>query len=138
MMELGATVCLPQAPRCAECPVFVWCRTRAAGVSRDSSVRHKRPIAYRLAVRDRSVFLVQRESHKTLMPGMWELPQTRLNAGAPLLRLRHAITHTDYQVSVYAARTASTRGGRWVKLAHAERLPLTGLTQKILRRSNLI
>jgi A/G-specific adenine glycosylase len=138
MMELGATLCLPQAPRCAECPVFVWCRTRAAGASRATSLRRKQPIAYRLAVRHRSVFLIQREDHKSLMPGLWELPQARLSAGTPLLRLRHAITNTDYQVSVYPARTASARGGRWVKLAVVERLPLTGLTQKILRRANLI
>ena len=138
MMELGATVCLPQAPRCAECPVFVWCRTRAAGAARATSIRRKQPIAYRLAVRDHSVLLVQRESRKTLMPGMWELPQTRRTADAPLLRLRHAITNTDYQVSVYPAKTASASAGRWVKLAEVERLPLTGLTHKILRRSNLI
>jgi len=138
MMELGATLCLPQAPRCAQCPVFAWCRTRAAGASSTPSRRRKQPIAYRLAVREQSVFLVRRADHKSLMPGLWELPQTPLGTAPPLLRLRHAITNTDYQVSVYAAKTGSTPAGRWVKLAEVERLPLTGLTQKILRRSNLI
>ena len=138
MMELGATVCLPQAPLCNRCPVFAWCRTRGAGAARRRSCRRKKPIAYRLAVRDHAVFLVRREDHKSLMPGMWELPQTRTDAGAPTLRLRHAITNTDYQVSVYGAKTANGSAGRWVGLAEVERLPLTGLTQKILRRSNLI
>ncbi|MGA9210042.1 MAG: A/G-specific adenine glycosylase [Terriglobales bacterium] len=138
MMELGATVCLPKAPLCSECPVFAWCRTRGAGRSRGASPRLKKPIAYRLAVRNQTVFVVQREDHKSLMPGMWELPQTRLGAGVPALRLQHAITSTDYQVSVYPARTASGPQGRWVKLDEVERLPLTGLTQKILRRVKLI
>jgi A/G-specific adenine glycosylase len=31
MMELGATVCRPRAPRCGECPVGDGCATRAAG-----------------------------------------------------------------------------------------------------------
>jgi A/G-specific adenine glycosylase len=31
MMELGATVCRPRAPGCAECPVRPGCATRAAG-----------------------------------------------------------------------------------------------------------
>jgi A/G-specific adenine glycosylase len=31
MMELGATVCRPRAPRCGECPVRDGCATRAAG-----------------------------------------------------------------------------------------------------------
>jgi len=138
MMELGATLCLPQAPLCAECPVFAWCRTRAAGASPLPLLRRKKPIAYRLAVRDQKVLLVQREDHKSVMPGFWELPQTRTSIGTPLLRLRHAITNTDYQVSVYHSRSVPGRAGRWVKLAEVERLPLTGLAQKILRRSNLI
>ena len=138
MMELGATVCLPKAPLCAECPVFPWCRTRGADAARGQSLRRKKPIAYRLALRNQSVFLVRRGSHESLMPGMWELPPTRPRAGAPMLLLRHAITNTDYQVSVYRARSANGSRGRWVKLAEVERLPLTGLTQKILRRSNLI
>jgi A/G-specific adenine glycosylase len=138
MMELGATVCLPQSPLCNQCPVFAWCRTRGAGASRRRSIRQKKPIAYRLAVRDHAVFLVRREDHKSLMPGMWELPQTRPDAGVPILRLRHAITNTDYQVSVYPAKRANGLAGRWVKLGEVERLPLTGLTQKILRRSSLI
>ena len=138
MMEVGATICLPKAPLCVECPVFAWCRTRGAGTSRARSLRRKKPIAYRLAVRNQRVFLVQRGNHKSLMPGMWELPQMRSPAGAPALRLRHAITSTDYQVSVFRAKAANGVAGRWVKLAEVERLPLTGLTRKILRRSNLI
>jgi len=138
MMELGATVCLPKAPLCAKCPALAWCQTRGTGPSRGSLLRRKKAIAYRLAIRSRNVFLVQRESHTSLMPGMWELPQTRHGAGKLILRLRHAITNTDYDVSVYLARTANGARGRWANLDKVERLPLTGLTQKILRRSNLI
>ncbi|HYN16167.1 MAG TPA: A/G-specific adenine glycosylase, partial [Terriglobales bacterium] len=76
MMELGATVCLPKAPRCSECPVFAWCRTRGAGAPRAPLLRCKKPVAYRLAVRNQTVFLVRRGNHKSLMPGMWELPRT--------------------------------------------------------------
>lgn len=31
LMELGATVCLPRAPRCGVCPVAEMCKARAAG-----------------------------------------------------------------------------------------------------------
>ena len=138
MMELGAMVCVPKSPLCSQCPLFTWCRTRGVGKSRAGSPRHRKRIAYRLPVRGQAVFLVRRADHKSLMPGMWELPQTRPGAGEPILRLRHAITNTDYQVSVYGAKTVNRSAGRWVKLADVERLPLTGLTQKILRQSNLI
>lgn len=33
MMELGATVCTPVAPRCRACPVARWCRARALGLT---------------------------------------------------------------------------------------------------------
>jgi len=138
MMELGATVCLPKAPLCGQCPVFSWCRTRGVGTSRARSLRRKRSIAYRLIIRNRTIFLIRRGDHKSLMPGMWELPQMRPVAGVPALRLRHAITNTDYQVSVYRTSAANGVAGRWVRLAAVERLPLTGLTLKILRRASLI
>ena len=138
MMELGATVCLPKAPLCHECPVFAWCRTRGAGKSRATSSRRRKLVAYRLAVRNQTVFLVRREDHKSLMPGMWELPQMQPRPGAPTLRLRHAITNTDYDVSVYLAKTADGARGRWISLAQVGRLPLTGLTQKILRQLSFI
>src|SRR6266850_4724238 len=32
MMELGATVCTPKAPRCLECPAQDWCRARQLGI----------------------------------------------------------------------------------------------------------
>jgi A/G-specific adenine glycosylase len=138
MMELGATVCLPKAPLCSECPVFAWCSTRGAGASHEPSLRRKKSVAYRLAVRNKNVFLVRRENHKSLMPGMWELPRAWPCAEAPILQLRHSITNTDYQVSVYGGKAANGSRGRWVRLSEVERLPLTGLTQKILRRSKLI
>jgi A/G-specific adenine glycosylase len=32
MMELGAMLCTPRAPRCTECPVSRWCLARAQGI----------------------------------------------------------------------------------------------------------
>ncbi len=44
MMELGATVCTPITPRCAECPVAAFCRARKLGIESDLPVkRRKRP-----------------------------------------------------------------------------------------------
>ena len=81
MMELGATVCLPRQPKCSICPVSVLCAT---GKNPDlhkepqakTMVRQKRrDICYALDHRDRSIFLVRRPKHASLMPGMWELPE---------------------------------------------------------------
>jgi A/G-specific adenine glycosylase len=139
MMELGATICLPRSPLCSQCPVFACCRTKGAEKSRSATPRRKQEIAYELALRQHSVFLVQRSKQESRMAGMWELPEANgTRSGALLMRLRHAITNTDYEVSVYRGNISFRWPGRWVKLCRLQRLPLTGLTQKILRRAALI
>jgi hypothetical protein len=50
-----------------------------------------------------------------------------------LLKLRHSITTTDYTVFVHAGNNKKRRAERWVPLRSVYRLPLTGLTRKIIR-----
>ncbi|HKW76895.1 MAG TPA: A/G-specific adenine glycosylase [Terriglobales bacterium] len=135
IMELGATVCLPSGnPRCSACPVGALCSWR--GTRRQSTVvfRRKAELKYRL-VRGRDMILLRRRpSSSSLMPSMWELPETTASMKTkPLLKLRHSITHTNYRVLVFAGRGSGLKGAKWVSLRDADRLPLTGLTRKILR-----
>jgi A/G-specific adenine glycosylase len=97
--------------------------------------RRKAVLQYALARRNGSVLLQQRDRESSLMPGMWELPEITPGKRneTPLLTLRHSITTTDYSVLVFASAAATT-AGRWVPAHSAERLPLTGLTRKILRK----
>jgi A/G-specific adenine glycosylase len=132
MMELGATICVPKVPDCLSCPVFEFCATRGVGEVRVREVRRKREIHYSLNSRGRSVFLVQRAPHESLMPGMWELPQVEPNGREAWLTVRHSITVTDYTVRV-SKESAHDHEGRWVTKAKVESLALTGLTRKILR-----
>ncbi len=89
MMELGATVCTPRAPRCLTCPVVGLCATRGEMAGRAKAARQKkREIHYALALRsengrDGAVFLVQRPRDARLMAGMWELPEIPPGAKAP-------------------------------------------------------
>ena len=145
MMELGATVCLPATPRCNRCPVFVWCETRGATPGEAPLLRSKRKqVFFSLAARRDAVLLTQRAPGASLMPRMWELPQTSSRNGASgkqrtvLFRLRHSITDTDYRVTVLEGFVRGSAHGRWVRLSRLPRLPLTGLARKILRRSNLL
>lgn len=137
MMELGALVCLPGRPVCAECPVAAFCRARGASATRKPRSRRKAVLNYALVRRDGNVLLRQREKSASLMPGMWELPA--LDAGltsrrTPIFTLRHSITVTDYLVRVFPGKASIRSRGRWVPMNAAEKLPLTGLARKILRR----
>ena len=103
-----------------------------------SAARHKAAIAIRLAQRDGRVLLVRRPKTASLMPEMWELPAAGRVNGDVLFRLRHAITTTDYSVSVVPGGSGIVGNGRWVRKQELSRLPLTGLARKILRRAGLL
>jgi A/G-specific adenine glycosylase len=139
MMELGATVCLPGQPLCSGCPVVQLCASSGSSpVKTAAAQRKKGALNYLFTKRNGSVFLRQRDSNLSLMPGMWELPPVENDKnGNPILQLRHSITNTDYAVSVFAGQRPRS-GGEWVPLHTVERLPLTGLTRKILRHFDLL
>jgi len=146
MMELGATVCVPGPPKCSSCPVIGLCVTRGNPVLLEmtlhkKSVRQKRlSICYALDHSNRSIFLVQRPKHASLMPGMWELPEIPVVLGrsAASLTLRHSITVTDYTVHVMRGPVPSMVKGQWMPKSRVRKLPLTGLARKILREAQVI
>jgi A/G-specific adenine glycosylase len=141
MMELGATVCFPRQPQCLLCPVSDLCATRGELQRPGKGTRQtKREIHYALACRNGSIFLVQRPKTVTLMPGMWELPETVGANGtvATWLTLRHSITVTDYVVRVQRSSVPKGLEGRWVRKSRVATLPLTGLARKILCAAKII
>jgi A/G-specific adenine glycosylase len=140
MMELGATVCVPGQPRCEVCPLLELCVTRGRVPAAPKVARHKRQIVLELQQRDQSVWLVQRNKQDSLMPAMWELPQstTPLNGDQPLMRLKHSITSTDYEVAVIQSNGGTHARGRWFPMRALPRVALTGLARKVLRRANLL
>jgi A/G-specific adenine glycosylase len=156
MMELGATICLPRAPLCLHCPVHAMCRTRGEHTTSPRTVQLSRPAAYLLSLRKRGivteVLLELRSHYASLMPGMYELPplpQDAIHGREPVLRLRHAITNTNYYVQIFVARGPHDRELRravpaaksdlhWVRTSRLGDLPLTGLTRKALQRLDVM
>jgi len=156
MMELGATICTPKSPLCAVCPVYDLCRTRGEHVTPPRGKQKSHPAAYLLVTRKRGVttdvLLESRKSTARLMPGMLELPPLPVDAVAdrePLLRLRHAITNTNYYVSIYAESGPHDTALRseikvspdellWHPVPQLHALPLTGLARKVLMRLDLM
>jgi A/G-specific adenine glycosylase len=138
MMELGATVCLPREPKCVACPIRRFCKTQGAPSPNESKPRKMAPIAYSLAHRNGSVWLVQRPQDSGLMAGMWELPQiVHPEDKLPMARMKHAILDTTYDVQIFEAEEGA-REGRWIKRARLPRLALTGLARKVLHRLALL
>jgi A/G-specific adenine glycosylase len=143
LMELGATVCTPRAPRCDACPVARWCRAHARGraeayppaAARRETVRVKRAVAW---IEHRGRLLLVRRSGR-LLDGLWEMPgaDVRTWSAAPAalaealrelgmhatlratgIRVRHTITHRAIEARVWsgAAKEGGHLGepGRWI------------------------
>jgi A/G-specific adenine glycosylase len=153
MMELGATICLPQKPMCLQCPVQPFCATRGEHPAPPPKKMRSLQIAYALLCRNHAnvtqVLLEQRPLTASLMPGMWELPEVAMQPDDHQrveIALRHAITVTNYQVRVlrFSEREARNRWPakqsprQWAKSTELETLPLTGLARKILRRLQIM
>ena len=161
MMELGATICLPRTPLCLQCPVYALCRTRGEHATPARTPQRSVPVAYLLDLRKRGpateVLLSLRSAKASVMPAMFELPALPLDvvgASEPVLRVRHAITNTNYYVQVFSSqrhenprskaqplRRAIPKGGgdlHWASVVRLAGLPLTGLTRKILQRLHVM
>ena len=74
-----------------------------------TKARQKCQESYLLALRRNSVYLVRRAARSSLMPGMWELPRlaqvqpSEAPPARPLFKLKHSITVTDYEVTIFSA-----------------------------------
>ncbi len=172
LMELGATVCVPRAPRCLACPWSEHCAARALGAPERfpaAAPAREAVIVVRAAacVRDRrGRVLLRRVPEGERNAGLWEFPaaalpgaradakwtaaQARLAQrelgdlfaravvpGAPLGRVRHAITHhriTTWFVPCTLER-AAPRGASWTwsPIDDASDMGLTGEARKLIR-----
>jgi A/G-specific adenine glycosylase len=148
MMELGATLCLPRQPRCAQCPLRLLCRAYLRGEVNRYPVRPGKPQPARrryvaAIVRDRNgrLLLVQRPPTARWMKGFWELPMWE-TGGTPPVRglalakqlgaIRHSITGYRLEVAVYSAavRNRKAPAGRWTSLLGLGDQPVTTITRK--------
>ncbi|MBW2494794.1 MAG: A/G-specific adenine glycosylase [Deltaproteobacteria bacterium] len=136
LMELGATVCTPRAPRCEGCPVSQFCDARAKGDAHSLPIKARKKAARKveavaaLVVRRGKALAVRRPS-RGLLGGLWDLPGGDLAAGeTPRAGLRralrecagleisrassigtveHVFTHRRLTLHVYRANTSTDR-----------------------------
>lgn len=154
LMELGATVCLPRAPKCMACPWAGTCAGLAAGSAPGLPVRKRGRVArsveisVAIARRDGRVLVRQRPRDAAVMPGFWELPSAEgpgeALEGLPELAsvnpvrtvsFSHAITVTNYTCHVFEASPGREPGGgfRWMSAEELRGAPLTTISRKALR-----
>jgi A/G-specific adenine glycosylase len=136
VMDLGATVCVPRAPRCLLCPVETHCLGRAAGRADALPTRRPRAKAPHHDIAAGLVWkggrlLVARRPAEGLLGGLWEFPGGKREEGesleeacvrevreetglvvevvAPFLAVDHAYTHFRITLHTFHCRVVSGR-----------------------------
>jgi A/G-specific adenine glycosylase len=143
VMELGATICLPRDPRCAECPVALHCAAHQAGTQNDLPLKRKKPQPEQL---ERTLLVIRRNLSILLTPsprvlGFWDLPEHVPHAreGAKLGEFRHTITHRHYRFTVKEATARTTPAeSRWHPVQELHQIPLSTTAKKALRIYNAL
>lgn len=145
LMELGATVCLPNgAPDCPACPMADLCRSRDGGwktlpVRKAKKARRREELTvFLLCCGDRCA--VRRRPESGLLAGLWEFPnvpghldaQTAIGQAAAWgvrpqtlereARRTHVFTHVEWDMRCYVLRCAEAPEGalHWAGRAELE------------------
>ncbi len=137
LMEFGATICTPRAPKCGTCPLRSRCVARAMN-TQDTIPRAKtapaRSMIHHLAllVRDgRGRLLVEQRPGTGLWAGLWQAPALELSKrprsaiaavrefadsirvgppkDRPFMILRHELTHRRIEARVWASERMSRK-----------------------------
>ncbi len=137
MMELGATVCLPQNPLCNTCPVSSVCLGYSSGRPTDYPVlapRKKVPhivVGAAVVVNRKGEVLIAQRRDQDMLGGLWEFPGGKQESGetiqqcierelreelginvdirAFLTTVKHAYSHFTMEMHTFFARIKSGR-----------------------------
>lgn len=155
LMELGATVCTPRAPRCDACPLRGSCSAAAAGTpeayplpkaqAKKTEVHHAVVVVRDAAGR----VLLEKRPSRGLWADMWQPIGVECAARAPAAEdlartlatevarrlggFTHQTSHRTVRMSVWWAATAEARASaRWVKPADLSAYALPNPHRRVL------
>lgn len=84
LMDFGATICIPKAPRCEGCPLRRWCKADALGIAAELPVRIVKKSVPVISVvtglirNEKGEYLLHRRPTKGLLHSMWEFPNVEV------------------------------------------------------------
>ena len=137
LMELGSLVCIPEAPRCAICPVRSFCLAFQNGDPSSLPTRSKGPEVKKIKMAvgiltNQNKLLVRKRPERGIWGGLWEIPGTvcaknqtpeealkqefqetlgiRLRIQKKMLPLEHRFTHRE--ALIYPFRCVSAVNGK--------------------------
>ena len=163
LMELGATVCTPQRPRCGACPIATLCVARRKGIVEQlpnlgerisSTARHFAACL----IENNGAILVRRRPDGVVNSHLWEFPNVELgrkNSVAairqqleaelacslktfqPLATVKHTITRYRIRLDAFRGelngKLPRAMAGKWIRADKLEGLPFTSAHRRVLK-----
>ena len=164
MMELGALVCVPVAPKCADCPLPGVCAAFAKGKPDQYPVMKKRKkvphitVGAAVTVNRKGEVLIAQRLEGDMLGGLWEFPGGKLEldeviegciarelkeelgvcveVGDFLMTVKHAYSHFTMTMHVYFAKIISGRP-RPIHCADYKWVEISGLEKFAYSKADL-
>lgn len=144
LMELGATICLPQNPKCLICPVFDSCKARKADTIAELPLRKPKREGEmwqwtpHIQIKKNLIRIVKND-YAPFLKGQWFLPgDAKLTKKKPKdYSFQHSITHhqifVDMPTRVPPAKKSKTREEKWVSLDELDEIVPFSLVKKAMK-----
>lgn len=154
LMELGATICTPRAPKCIMCPVQGHCEAykagEVAGLPVKKKAKAKKEIYYNVyfILNDNEEIILMKQEG-TLLQGMYELPKYDIDTSVESIEeelgltldhpnlhvgsVKHVFTHQVWYMEGYVLYTKDAHPD-FIPLNEVEKLPMSKAMQKIYRQ----
>lgn len=161
MMDLGATICIPDTPKCEACPLQENCLAHAEGKQElypapKVKQQHIEREDVALFIRNpKGKILIQQRAEADRNKNFWQLPMlegttfeqaTQLfaqinlapSASQPLLKLKHNITCYNITIRLYYGtdrnKTTPPSGMRYISISELDKIPFSSSHRKLLKR----
>lgn len=131
IMELGALVCTPKAPKCMLCPVQAHCRAYAEGIETQLPIKSKakkkrtRFYAALLIQNEAGQYVIEKRPETGLLANLWQFPMVpideigldhmenwlhaeyglKIQLGQKQDAIKHVFTHIIWQLDIFHAQT---------------------------------
>ncbi len=157
LMELGATICVPRLPHCAECPIRNNCFAFKRDEQQNLPNLARRPKTtsrfFHAFVLDRNNrVLVRQRPARVVNGGLWEFPNHEVGSTdakvlfkglparkfTPITTIRHAITRYRITMQVFRANIGRTTpipefAGEWRRIDDLKDLPFPSAHKRIVK-----
>ncbi len=148
LMELGALICLPDNPKCKNCPIQAYCAAKQTDDVLLYPIRIKKdklPVVHReiaMIYRNGKILMVKR-AENGLLASMWEFPalceheEIRVLTKQKLFQASHIFTHLKWVLEIFSCRIAElseSSGMRWFTPDEVQALALPVVFRRIWNR----